>query len=144
MNGDFFLDTNIFIYSLDPKHPAKRATARELIQAALSSRRGVISWQVVQECVHVLRKKCDVAMTPEHCRMYLDEVLLPLCAVHSSREVHRHAFDLHERQGISFHDALIVAAAYEAGCDRLLTEDMQHGQKVAGLTIVNPFLAATR
>ena len=38
-----------------------------------------------------------------------------------------------------FYDSLIVAAALEAGCTRLLSEDLQHGQQIEGLTIENPF-----
>ena len=50
---------------------------------------------------------------------------------------------LAREHGLSFYDALIVAAAIEAGCDTLFTEDMQHGRKFAGLTIVNPFSEST-
>jgi predicted nucleic acid-binding protein len=46
---------------------------------------------------------------------------------------------LQSRYGFRFYDSLIVAAALEAGCDRLLSEDFQDGQRIEGLTVVNPF-----
>jgi predicted nucleic acid-binding protein len=42
--------------------------------------------------------------------------------------------------GLSFWDALIVSAASEGGCDRLLSEDLQYDQDLAGVVVVNPFL----
>jgi predicted nucleic acid-binding protein len=42
--------------------------------------------------------------------------------------------------GFSFWDALILEAALAGGADRLLTEDLQHGQEVEGLRVENPFL----
>ena len=50
------------------------------------------------------------------------------------------AVDLHQRHGFSFWDALIVQAASRAGCEELLTENLRHGRKIAGLTVVNPFV----
>ena len=52
---------------------------------------------------------------------------------------HEAAIALARSHGFSFYDALIVVSALEAGCDTLLTEDLQAGQRIAGLTIVNPF-----
>jgi predicted nucleic acid-binding protein len=57
-----------------------------------------------------------------------------------SLSTHQAAVALARDHNIAFYDALIVAAAQEAGCDTLFTEDMQHGRKFGGLTIVNPFL----
>lgn len=48
---------------------------------------------------------------------------------------------LAQRHRFSFYDSLIVTAALEAGCERLLTEDLQHGQRIEGLRIDNPFRA---
>ena len=57
-----------------------------------------------------------------------------------TRETHAKAVILARDDQLSFYDALIVAAALEAGCDTLLTEDMQHGRVIQGLTISNPLL----
>ena len=64
---------------------------------------------------------------------------MPLTAV-----THETALELARDHGLAFYDALIVAAAIEAGCDTLFSEDMQHGRVIGGLTIVNPFLESAR
>ena len=65
----------------------------------------------------------------------------PLWSVMPSTRLYRHALDVRERYRFSFYDSLIVAAALEAGCTRLLSEDLQDGQVIEGLRIENPFLA---
>ena len=55
-------------------------------------------------------------------------------------DLHNSARALAADHGLSFYDALIVAAAIEAGCDTLFSEDMQHGRSIGGLAIVNPFV----
>jgi PIN domain len=54
--------------------------------------------------------------------------------------IHEAALALARDHSVAFYDALIVAAALEASCDTLFTEDMQHGRKLGGLTIINPFI----
>jgi predicted nucleic acid-binding protein len=56
-------------------------------------------------------------------------------------EIHRHALGLSRRYGFSIGDSLILAAAQQAGCTTVYSEDLQHGQTIDKLTIVNPFLA---
>jgi predicted nucleic acid-binding protein len=58
-----------------------------------------------------------------------------------SEGLHERALEIHERYHYSYYDSLIVAAALEAGCTRLFTEDMQDGQRIDGMTIRNPFTA---
>ena len=50
------------------------------------------------------------------------------------------ALDLHVLRSISFYDALVVQAAAAGGCQRVLSEDLQHGATLGGVRIVNPFL----
>jgi predicted nucleic acid-binding protein len=61
-----------------------------------------------------------------------------------TREINAAAIGLARDHGFSFDDAFLVAAALEAGCDTLLTEDMQDGRLINGLTIRNPFLESAR
>ena len=77
----------------------------------------------------------------EPARLYLDTVLLPLLRVGSSATLYQRGLDTQARYQFSFYDSLIVAAALSAGCKRLLSEDMQHGQRIESLTIINPFNA---
>ena len=63
---------------------------------------------------------------------------MPLWRAMPNAALYRHAMDVKQRWGFSFCDALIVAAALESGCTRLLTEDLQDGQCIENLLIQNP------
>jgi predicted nucleic acid-binding protein len=138
MSGDF-LDSNIFIYSLDQADPRKFEVAERLIHAALKTRQAAISFQVVQEVLNVVTRKLLKTATPEDARRFLDRVLVPLWRVFPTAALYHRALDVQARFRFSFYDSLIVAAALEAGCKRLLTEDLQDGQKIDGMTVENPF-----
>ena len=70
---------------------------------------------------------------------YLSIVLEPLCEVFSSAELYHQALEIADEWRFSFHDSLIVAAALEAECQVLYSEDLQADQRIRGLTIRNPF-----
>ncbi len=140
MAASSFIDTNVFVYQLDNSDPRKQAIANELVREALRTQDACISFQVVQECLNVITTKARVPLSSQDAQAYLEAVLAPLLQVGASIELYRRALDLRARWQFSFYDALIVAAALAAGCTRLLSEDLQHGQKVEQLTIVNPFL----
>lgn len=135
----YFLDTNVLVYTFDRAAEAKRRRALELVEEALTTQRGVISTQVVQELLNVALRRFAVPLTPADARDYLERVLAPLCEVYPSVDLYKSALDLGARWGFSFYDSLIVAAALEAGCRRLYSEDLQHRQRVLGLEIVDPF-----
>ena len=140
MSVEFFLDTNILVYTFEPDDNAKRTCARELVENALHSNTGVISYQVVQEFLNVSMRKFAVPMSADAARDYLKVVLEPLCTVFPSFALYERAIALHERWRFSFYDSLIIASAIEAECSVLYSEDMQDQQKVESLTIVNPFI----
>jgi predicted nucleic acid-binding protein len=139
MKGKYFLDTNIFVYSFDPSSPQKQARAQKLVSGALEDDRGVISFQVVQEFLNVATRKFKIPLDHRDCALYLRSVLAPLCEVYPDVDFYREALDIQERWRLSFYDSLIVAAAIEAGCETLLSEDLQHGMKIRNLTIEDPF-----
>ncbi|PWW82504.1 VapC toxin family PIN domain ribonuclease [Prosthecochloris marina] len=139
MNGNYFLDTNILVYSFDSTFPAKQAEALRLIKNALHGGKGVISSQVVQEFINVATKKFDVPFSLQDCRKYLDTVLAGLCRVFSSLDLYKQALDIMERWGYSHYDSLIIAAALQADCEVLYSEELHHHQKIQGLTIIDPF-----
>lgn len=141
MAASTFLDTNVFVYQLDGTDARKQAIADALVRQALLTQDACISFQVVQECMNVFTTKARVPLTPEQAQSYLDAVLAPLVQVGASIDLYRRALGLRARWHLSFYDALIVAAALTAGCRRLVTEDLQHGQQIESLTIENPFLA---
>lgn len=137
--GSFFLDTNVFVYSFDRSDPRKQAIAQRLIQDALRTQRGVVSSQVVQEFLNVALRKFARPMTVSEGREYLKMTLMPLCHHYPSASFYDHALLLEEETGFSFYDALVVAASVELKCTTLLSEDLQHGRTVRGVTILNPF-----
>lgn len=133
-----FFDTNVLVYAFDEGAPEKREAARGLIKAHLDEGDGMLSLQVLrefyaaarrlsrpvpdEEAEEAVRYFATFATMPEDTRMVL-------LAVRRSRE-----------HTLSFWDALILEAALRGGADRLLTEDLQHGQEIEGLRIENPFL----
>ena len=135
---DNFIDSNVFVYMFDESAPDKRQRANALVRQSLMDKDGCISFQVVQETLSAVVRKFEI--TREQVERLLEETLFPLWRVGPSPELYRRALDLYERYGFSFYDSLIIAAALEAGCTRLYTEDMQHGQRIQGLTIHNPFV----
>ncbi len=139
MKDRFFIDTNIFIYSFDSNNPDKQQIALELIGNALQSSSGVISYQVIQEFLNVASRKFVKPLSISDCQKYLNIVLEPLCEVFTSFELYHQALEIMDRWRLSFYDSLIISAAFKANCNLIYTEDLQHGQKVGDLEIVNPF-----
>jgi predicted nucleic acid-binding protein len=132
-----FLDTNILIYCDDPRYPDKQVKALELIKDHLRLRTGVISLQVLQEYfVNATRKlKLDPALAQQRLEVYARfEIVEPVVADLFA------AIDFHRLHSISFWDSMVIHCAKKAGCRVLLSEDMQHGQTIDGVRIVNPFL----
>lgn len=136
MNGDF-LDSSVILYVFDVDE-RKQEIAKSIVDDALGG--GVsISFQVVQEVLNVLIRKGATPASDTQARNVLETLLLPLWHVMPTRELYTDALRIQARYRYSFYDSLIIAAALQAGCARLLSEDLQHGQRIEGLTIVNPF-----
>lgn len=134
MNGRAFLDTNILIYAvLDDG--AKVETAQLLVASG-----AVISVQVLNEFAAVARRKFGKTWAE------IDEALqvvrsLVLEIVPLVLETHDTAMAISARLDYGVYDAMIIASAASAGCDILYSEDMQDGQVIEGLRIMNPFAA---
>lgn len=139
MSDRFFLDTNIIIYSFDEGNPLKQKTARQLIEKGLKGHHGCVSYQVVQEFAHVATRKFAVPLTHDDCRHFIDLFLSPMWEVYASRDLVSSALDIAERWQYSFCNSLIIAAALEASCNILYSEDLQHRQKIYHLQIIDPF-----
>lgn len=127
-----FIDTNVIIYALGP------SSEKTSLAAHLFANNPTISTQVLSETANVALKKLALplletgkllTMLEATCRV---EIVTP--------GTMQRALDIADRYGFSWFDSLIVAAALEAGCDTLYTEDLQHGQVIEGkLTVTNPF-----
>jgi predicted nucleic acid-binding protein len=139
MSADFFLDTNVFVYSFDEREPGKAERARGLIEQGLVERCGCTSWQVVQEFLNVALHKWEKPMSAQSAQVYVRQTLAPLCRVMPSPRLWEQAMQLHETTQFRWYDSLIVAAALESGAEVLYSEDLQDGRRLAGMTIRNPF-----
>jgi predicted nucleic acid-binding protein len=128
-----FFDTNILIYAVAKNDP-RASKAEGLLESG-----GLISVQSLNEFVSVARRK--LGMTWKATRELLDLICV-LCPdpVPISLDMHKMALRVGEKYGYSIYDALIIAAALEAGCGTLHSEDLQDGQVInQQLTIRNPF-----
>ena len=129
MSGVFF-DSNVLLYALaqgDPREPV----ATSLLAG------GCVSVQVLNKFANVARRKIKLSWAEVIVALAAVRVL---CAPPLTLALHEAALTLAERHQFSWYDALIVAAALEADCATLLSEDLLHGLIVANrLTIHNPF-----
>jgi predicted nucleic acid-binding protein len=139
MKDKYFLDTNILVYSFDGSQPAKQKISRQLIKRGLEEGIGCISYQVIQEFLNVATRKFTVPIAYKDSRIYLSTVLEPICEVYASIDLYHRALELVERWKYAFYDALIIAAALQNNCTILYSEDLQDGQIIQELKIVNPF-----
>src|SRR5690348_13310038 len=133
-----FFDTNVLLYVYSSADPGKQARALALYREYAQQGRILLSTQVVQEFfVAALRK---LSLPPQHVREIALALLdSPLVAVGPPHI--RTAIDHMEHYGISFWDALIVAAAEAGGAEVLYTEDLNDGQRYGSIEVRNPFRA---
>lgn len=132
-----FVDTNLFVYADDDSAGGKRDGARATLVPLIRERRAVVSTQVMQEYFQTAIKK--LKMPAERARWRV-EALARLEVVVIRPQLVLAAIDLHRLHSLSLWDALVVKAASVSGCAILLTEDLNHGQTIDGVQIVNPFL----
>jgi len=140
MQGNVFVDTNIFVYAKDASEPARQSIASSWIRELWVERRGRTSVQVLNEFYVTVTRKLVPGM-PRADAWEIVEALLawapqPLDArvLHLGREVEA-------RYQLSWWDAMVIAAADLQQCDLLLTEDLQHGMVCGPVRIWNPFEA---
>ena len=128
-----FFDTNVLIYAVAQDDP-RSTQAEELLASG-----GVLSVQVLNEFVSVARRKISMSWSDVTEALDAFRVLCP-SALPITVEMHEAAIKIAEKHGYNIYDALVVAAAVEAGCATLYSEDLHDGQTMDGqLTIRNPF-----
>jgi len=132
-----FIDSNILIYAQACDEPAKQAIALTLLRRLKLAGTGVISTQVLQEFANVALRK--MRLSAHHVRLQL-QAHQRFEVIQVTPSVIHAALDLHQTRSLSFYDALIVAAANQAGCDSLYSEDLNTGEVIAGVKLINPFL----
>jgi len=137
VSAKYFLDSNILIYGDDLDAMQKNETALEIIEEAVDSGCGVISTQVLQEYFVNATRKLGVPPEIAQRKVALFSVM---SVVRISVEDIYAAIDLLRLHQLSLWDALIIRCAAASGCNRVLTEDLQHGKVISGVKIENPFL----
>jgi predicted nucleic acid-binding protein len=129
-----FADTNVIVYAFG-RDESKVRTAEGIL-----GQQPTISTQVLNEFISVCRIKLGMDRPTRH--RLAAELMAGCRVVALDSPIVVKAMDIETRTGLAYWDALIVAASLLSGCDTLYTEDMQHGQTIERLTIVNPFLPA--
>ncbi len=138
MTARLFVDSNVLVYARDASEPEKQARAREWMASLWSQGRGRVSAQVLNEFYVTVTRKLKPGLSREEARKDVRD-LASWNPIATDGRLLEAAWNVEDRHGLSFWDALIVAAAHAAGCDRLLTEDLKDGQDFGGLTVVDPF-----
>ncbi|HTS71808.1 MAG TPA: PIN domain-containing protein [Terriglobia bacterium] len=136
MTAPVFVDTNVLIYALDETDPEKHQAARLWRAELWKGRRGRISYEVLQEFYVKVTQKWPKAR--EQARAEVRD-LLAWQPVSADAALLERAWKIQDRYRLSFWDALIVAAARATSCRYLLTEDLQAGQNIDGVIVINPF-----
>jgi predicted nucleic acid-binding protein len=133
-----FIDTNVLVYAHDRSESRRQPIAQALLDDLWRTRSGVISTQVLQEFYVVTTRKFDPPMRRSAAREIV-AIYGEWPTVQVDVTLILAASKLEERHGFSFWDALVVEAARRGGAARLLTEDLQSGRRIGGVSIENPF-----
>jgi len=134
-----FVDTNVLLYGVDDREPVKRDRARLWLALCWERRCGRLSTQVLNEFYANVRKKFSSALSAGDARADVRRYQNWTPWIIDQPTIES-AWAVESRYGISYWDALMVAAAQHQGCRWLLTEDLQHEQDIGGVQIINPFI----
>lgn len=138
MTDLYFVDTNLLVYARDSSEREKQPVAANWLRSLWESRTGRLSTQVLQEYYQVVTRRLSPGLEPQAAREDVRD-LWQWQPILIDEPVVEDAWKIEESFGLSWWDSLIVGAARTAGCQYLLTEDLQHGQSLDGLTVLNPF-----
>jgi predicted nucleic acid-binding protein len=136
-----FVDTNVLVYARDESDPVKQAAAFGWVSHLWETGEGRLSMQVLHEYYVTTTRKLRPGLPPADARADVEDLLAwrPVELDHWMLEP---AWSAEDRFGLAFWDSLIVAAAWVARCDILLTEDLQHEMDLDGVKVIDPFRVA--
>ncbi len=133
-----FVDTNVLVYARDSDHPAKQERAQAWLEHLWSSAEGRISAQVLNEYYVTVTRRLEARLSPVEARADIED-LLAWSPQPIDTDLVLRALEIGEAAQLSHWDALIVAAAQRSGCTHLLTEDLNDGQQIDTVAVINPF-----
>jgi predicted nucleic acid-binding protein len=141
MTSKVFFDTNVLLYAFARKAGSPLDLRTDKAEEIMGHG-GVLSVQVLNEFSDVASRKSKLSWEEIAELLRIVEALcgraLPITA-----EIHEAAVDISKLHGFRIYDSLILAAAVQAGCTTVYTEDLQHGQVINGVRIENPFLGTS-
>jgi predicted nucleic acid-binding protein len=133
-----FVDTNVLIYRRDSSEREKQRRAEAWMTYLWGARTGRTSMQVLHEYYDVVTRKLKPGLPAADAREDVRD-LMAWRPVRLDRTTAETAWRLQDRYRLGWWDALVAAAALQASCGQLLTEDLQHGLDLDGLIVTNPF-----
>lgn len=136
MSSRIFIDTNVVVYANDSRDSTKQSSASERMAEIMRAGTGVVSTQVLQEyaSVAITKLRQEDAIVLRVLRL-----LETLEVVQATPALVRRAVELRKVYQVGFWDAGIIAAAEQADCDLILSEDLSAGRFYGGIRVVNPF-----
>lgn len=139
MSERTFVDTNVLVYARDASEPEKQPVAAAWLGTLWEQKTGRLSMQVLQEYYVTVTAKLRPGLPVDEARR--DVLALGVWSPEPvTSDLVVTAWELQDEYRYSFWDSMIVAAALRTGCSILLTEDLQHGQELRQLRVVNPFV----
>jgi predicted nucleic acid-binding protein len=139
MKDRIFVDTNILVYAHDLNAGDRHAKACAIIESLWEAQTGVVSTQVLQEFYVTVTRKIKSPLKPAEARETIRNYLAWPLQVNDPETTIR-ASEIEEKNGLSFWDALIVAAALQLQAKKIISEDLNNGQIIEGIMIENPLL----
>lgn len=138
MKDKGFLDTNILVYAYDRRDPAKQLKAQALLEQGIHDENVSLSTQILSEFFVVITRRIQTPLSVDEAAEVIESLsIIPVAEV--DRAMVKRAIETHQRYGISYWDALIVAAAERSGCAQIYSEDLKHGDSYHRVLVVNPF-----
>jgi predicted nucleic acid-binding protein len=139
MTGKVFVDSNVLIYAHDIDAGVKQERAAERLRELWDNALGRLSTQILQEFYVNVTQKIKRPLAPSVARevirsyaLWVDSAITPSTVVRAS--------EISEAWKLAFWDSMILAVAEQDGAEQLLSEDLNHGQVIVGIRVVNPFL----
>ena len=139
MSGRTFVDTNVLIYAHDVDAEAKHQIAKSVLEKLWSERAGVLSMQVLQEFYVNVTRKILSPLPKDMARLVVGSY--SIWYMETTPAEFSAAFRIEDESRIGFWDAMIISSAAKSGATRILSEDLNAGQSIAGILVENPFIA---
>ena len=133
-----FVDSNVLVYAVSDNEPSKQRRAREIVARGFTEGCFAISTEVMMELYVNITRKAKIGLPARQALEYVRS-FAEWPVIEMTPELVLSALSLSERSQISPWDAAILEAARQAGCTRVLSEDLGDGQAYGGITVENPF-----